>query len=256
MNKQALHAYLNKLGLTPDEASVYLELLERGEGTPLSISRITGINRTKVYRLIEQMVESGLVVQEIRENSTMVSPAPIERVEELLKQKQGAVAELSKSWSEAAHMLSQVQLSHQAETKVKYYKGKSGIEQMVWNVLKAKNEIVGYTFRDLSHFVGAKFMDSFVEEFKRRNLKMRDIYSDEYKASEPVDNDWGGKIESRYLPGKILSIPHQMDIYDDVVTFYSWNEGEVWGTEIYSPKVAEMQKQLFELAWEKAKKAM
>lgn len=254
MNKIELKRYLEKLGLTPDEAAVYLELLEKGEGTPLSISRLTGINRTKVYRLIEQMVESGLVVQEIRENSTMVSPAPIERVEELLKQKQGVEAELSKNWGEAAHMLSQMQVSHQAETKVKYYKGKSGIEQMVWNVLKAKNEIVGYTFRDLSHFVGAKFMDQFVFEFKRRNLKMRDIYSDEYKASEPVDSDWGGKIESRYLSGKILAIPHQMDIYDDVVTFYSWNEGEVWGTEIYNPRVAQMQKQLFELAWEKAKK--
>lgn len=254
MNKQALHDYLSKLGLTPDEVAVYLELLEKGEGTPLSISRLTGINRTKVYRLIEQMEKDKLVVQEIRDKTTMVSPAPIERVEELLKQKQGTVAELSKNWTEVATMLSQMQVSRQAETKVRYYKGKSGIEQMVWNVLKAKNEIVGYTFRDLSHFVGAKFMDNFVEEFKRRNLKMRDIYGDEYLGSQPIDNDWGGKIESRYLPGKVLAIPHQMDIYDDIVTFYSWNEGEVWGTEIYNPKVAKMQRQLFELAWEKAKK--
>jgi len=255
MNKHALHSYLLKLGLTLDEASVYLELLETGEGTPLSISRITGINRTKVYRLIEKMESEKLVVQEIHDTTTMVSPAPIERVEELLKQKQSMVAELSKNWNEAATTLSQLQASRQAETKVKYYKGKSGIEQMVWNVLKAKNEIVGYTFRDLSHFVGAKFMDSFVEEFKRRNLKMRDIYGDEYLGSQPIDNNWAGKIDSRYLPGKILAVPHQMDIYDDVVTFYSWNEGEVWGTEIYNPKVAQMQKQLFELAWEKAKKS-
>ncbi len=255
MNKQELRGYLQKFGLTSDEASVYLELLEKGQGTPLSISRLTGVNRTKVYRLIDQMEKSKLVVQEIRDKTTMVSPAPIERVEELLKQKQGVVAELSKNWSEAATMLSQMQASRQAETKVKYYKGKSGIEQMVWNVLKAKKEILGYTFRDLSHFVGAKFMNSFVEEFKLRNLKMRDIYSDEYLASQPIDNNWAGKIDSRYLPGNILAIPHQMDIYDDVVTFYSWNEGEVWGTEIYNPKVAQMQKQLFELAWEKAKKA-
>lgn len=254
MNKQELNRYLVRLGMTPGEVVVYLDLIERGEGTPLSLSRQTGINRTKVYRLIEQMEKDKLIIQEIRENTTVISPAPIERVEELLKQKQGVVAELSKNWGEAANMLSQMQVSLQAETKVKYYKGKSGIEQMVWNVLKAKDEIVGYTFRDLSHFVGDKFMNSFVEEFKRRNLSMRDIYGDEYKSSEPGDNEWGPRMDSRYLPREILSIPHQMDIYDEVVTFYSWNEGEVWGSEIYNPKVAQMQRQLFELAWERARK--
>ena len=57
-----------------------------------------------------------------------------------------------------------------------------------------------------------------------------------------------------YLPQSILAIPHQTDIYNEVVSFYSWNEGEVWGTEIYNAKVANMQRQLFELAWEKAKR--
>lgn len=254
MNKQEVNNYLRLLGLSGEQAAIYLELMEQGEGTPLLIARKTGINRTKVYRLLEEMEKHKLIVQEIGEYTTRVSPAPIERIEELLKQKQGVVAGLSKNWSEAEATLSQLQVSHQVETKVRYYRGKSGIEQMVWNVLKAKNEIVGYTFRDLSQYVGARFMEQFVFEFKRRNLKMRDIYGDEYLDSQPIDNDWGGKIESRYLPGKVLAIPHQMDIYDDIVTFYSWNEGEVWGTEIYNPKVAKMQRQLFELAWEKAKR--
>ena len=253
MNKDELRQYLQKLGLTAQVATIYLDLLEHGEGTPLSISRRTGINRTKVYREIEEMSQLKLITQEVGDNTTKISPAPIERLEEILKQKQQGVAELSNNWGEATTLLSQLQVIHQAETKVKYYKGKSGIEQMVWNVLKAKHEIVGYPFRDLSHFVGEKFMASFATEFKRRKLSMRDIYSDEYISSKPIDNDWGGSIDSRYLPGDILSIPHQTDIYDDVVTFYSWNEGEVWGSEIYNPKVAQMQKQLFELAWEKAK---
>ena len=253
MNNNELGEYLQKLGLTADVATIYLDLLERGEGTPLSISRRTGINRTKVYREIDEMAGQKLITQEVGDNTTKISPAPIERIEEILKQKQQGVAELAKNWSQATNILTQLQAREQAETKVKYYKGKAGIEQMVWNVLKAKNEIVGYTFRDLSHFVGEKFMGEFASEFKRRKLSMRDIYSDEYVSSKPIDNDWGGSIDSRYLSGDILFIPHQMDIYDDVVTFYSWNEGEVWGTEIYNPKVAQMQKQLFELAWEKAR---
>ena len=254
MDTNILIKYFSELGIPENEARVYLSLLEKGSGTPLTISRSTGINRTKIYRLLETMQTRKLISLEVDQNTTRVSPAPIERVEELLKHKQLAVTELSKNWNEAATMLDQMQASHQAETKVKYYKGKSGIEQMVWNVLKAKDEIVGYTFRDLSHFVGEKFMKDFASEFKRRNLRMRDIHGDEYLSSTPIDNEWGKNMNSRYLPTKILAIPHQTDIYDDVVSFYSWNGSEVWGTEIYNEKVATMQKQLFELAWEKASK--
>lgn len=254
MNKSELKNYLTELGLESEQATVYLSLIEKGEGTPLSISRHTGINRTKVYRLLEDMEREKLVVQEIGDNATRVSPAPVEQLQEILRKKQVRVAELTKNWTGVVGALDQMSAEHKSETKVKFYHGKSGIEQMVWNVLKAKNEIVGYTFRDLSHFVGPKFMESFIEEFKRRNLSMRDIHGDEYLSSQPIDSSWGKNMNSRYLPREVLGIPHQMDIYDEVVSFYSWNEGEVWGTEIYNEKVATMQKQLFELAWEKAEK--
>jgi sugar-specific transcriptional regulator TrmB len=240
--------------MTTEEVSVYLELISRGEGTPLSISRHSGINRTKVYRILEGMEKQKLIVQEIGDNTTRVSPAPIHQLQEILRKKQTRVAELTNDWNQATQMLEQLAAEQKSETKVKFYHGKSGIEQMVWNVLRTKSEVVGYTFRDLSHFVGEKFMREFSAEFKRRNLKMRDIYGDEYKSSEPIDNDWGKNVESRYLPKSILSIPHQTDIYDGVVSFYSWSGEEVWGSEIYNEKVAIMQKQLFELAWEKAEK--
>ena len=56
-------------------------------------------------------------------------------------------------------------------------------------------------------------------------------------------------FQSRYLPSSILSIDHQTDIYDDVVAFYNWHEGEVFGVEIYNDKVASMQRQIFEILW-------
>ena len=83
---------------------------------------------------------------------------------------------------------------------------------------------------------------------------MRDIYGDEYLENKPKDNNWGSSIDSRYLPRKILAIPHQMDIYDETVSFYRWVGSEVFGVEIINPIVAAMQMQLFELAWEKARK--
>lgn len=254
MNIQDLKGYLVKLGLTPPQAAIYINLIQNGDGTPLSISRDTGINRTTVYRVIEEMNKEKLLTQEIEEHTNKVSSVPIDQLRRILSEKQERLEELKQDWSNAEKLMEQIKHEKKSETRVKFYHGKTGIEQMVWNVLKTSSEIVGYTFRDLSHFVGEKFMKEFASEFRRRNLKMRDIHGDEYLASLPIDNAWGSNMNSRYLPNTILAIPHQTDIYDDVVSFYSWNEGEVWGSEIYNPKVAQMQKQLFELAWEKAEK--
>lgn len=253
MQNSDLNDYLEKLGLTSEEVGIYLDLCRHGESTPLLVARRTGINRTKVYRVLEAMREKKLVSEAVGEHTTRYSAAEVGVVGELLREKQNVVAELTKDWEQTTQLLGQLAVRNEAETKIRFYRGKSGVEQMVWNVLKAKSEVVGYTFRDLAHFVGGKFMEDFVGEFKRRNLRMRDIYGDEYLASEPIQYDWEGCVSSRYLPKHVLAIPHQMDIYDEVVTFYDWVGGEVWGTEIWNPKVAQMQKQLFELAWEKAK---
>lgn len=253
MNEKQITSYLIRLGMSREEALIYATLVQHGSSTALAISRLTMINRTKVYRTLESLSSKQLVEQEIEENTTLFSPSPIEKIREILRDKQTQVASLTQEFNEFERELAQVAVEKKSSTKVKFYRGIEGIRQMVWNVLKAKSEVVGYTTRDLTDFVGERFMQEFVEEFIRRNLSMRDIYSDEYVKNKKTKLDWGTSVSSRYLPSKALAIPHQMDIYDDVVTFYDYQDGEVWGTEIYNPKVAQVQKQLFDLAWEKAK---
>jgi len=253
MEKTELKRYLRRLGLTAEASEIYLDLVEHAESTPLLIARRTGINRTKVYRVVEELERQKLARQVVGDKTTRVSPAPVAILGERLKERQQRVAALTREWAQVETELSQLGEVQKAETKVRYYRGKAGIEQMVWNVLSAKGEVVGYTVQDLSDFVGIKFMQEFVTEFKRRNLRMRDIYGDEYKSNKHTQYDWGERVVSRYIPKKVLAIPHQMDIYDEVVTFYDWVGGEVWGTEISNPKVVTMQKQLFELVWEKGK---
>ncbi len=121
---------------------------------------------------------------------------------------------------------------------------------MVWHTLRAKSEIVGFTFRDLTEAVGLKFASRWHEEFLVRGLRMRDIIGDEYLNNQKKEFAYSREVfQSRYLPSSILSIDHQTDIYDDVVAFYNWHEGEVFGVEIQNDKVASMQRQIFEILW-------
>ena len=106
--------------------------------------------------------------------------------------------------------------------------------------------------------VDRKFIIKWRDEWLRKNMVLRDIYSDTYlevrdQFYEKRSLLYDPKIFiSRYVPSKILNITCQMDMYDDVLAIYNWHESEIFGVEIYNEHVANLHKQLFEIVWKMA----
>ena len=53
--------YIMLLGLTREEAKLYIALVKQGESTTLELSRTTKISRTQVYRLFESLKDKGVI---------------------------------------------------------------------------------------------------------------------------------------------------------------------------------------------------
>lgn len=51
-----------------------------------------------------------------------------------------------------------------------------------------------------------------------------------------------------------MKLPHNLDVYDDVIAMYYWGDNDVWGVEIQNARMAEMQRSIFETLWGIAKK--
>lgn len=258
--------FLNKLGLTDVEIRIYLVLNQSGPLTILNLSRRSGINRTKAYRTIEVMQKKGVIEEIIDERKKLIKPSPIANLELLVKEQELKTKFVIENYPSIATFLSNRQSVVQPGTKVLFYRGKDGIRQQVWNTLRVEGTLLGYSYRPLVELIG-EFYFSWYEEWVKRKKQMRDLYSDEYIKSkkeyiyvkkrqirDSLDINMGN-IESRYISPKILSINHQVDIYNEVVSLYNWHEGEVFGVEIYNEKIAQMQKQLFEIVWKLAGKA-
>ncbi len=256
MDDKAVQQFLVALGLDHFEASIYLALVEHGILTPLELARITGIDRAKIYRRLEDMQVRGLVEDVVDEKRRMARAVDFKRLEELLAAKEDDTKKMRENFPEFLTFLSAQVGKSDPETKVLFYRGKSGLKQMIWNNLRAEKEVVGYTYRQVLEFVGLGFINKWNEEFQRRGLHFRHVYSDHYLESTRKlkrKSEYSDKyFEGRYIPKKILDIDHQVDIYNDVVAYYNWYEGDVFGVEIYNRKIARMQKQLFEMVWEKA----
>lgn len=61
-NKNSILLQLYRLGLTADEGRVYLALLEQPM-SHLELARKTGVNRSKVYRIADELEKRGLITE-------------------------------------------------------------------------------------------------------------------------------------------------------------------------------------------------
>jgi sugar-specific transcriptional regulator TrmB len=251
-NLDTIIKFLSFLGLDFEESKIYLTLLEKGGMTVLEISRITKVSRTNVYRLVEKLKTEGLIEEIQRSSKKILMPVGAHKLEMLVKEQESKAEYLRKFLPELSTIIPATNSISQPETKVMFYKGVEGIKQMVWNTLKAEGECVGYSYRTIAEIVGEDFAESWYTEFRFRKLRFRDLIGDEYLKSinqespRKVDNP---NFDSRFISKDVLDINHQVDIYNDIVAYYTWHEGEIFGVEIHNKKVAKLQKQLFEAIW-------
>lgn len=252
-DQKRIYNFLLKLGLSALEAQIYTVLAFHGNQTTLEISKLVNAPRTTVYRLIEDLKQKGIIEEQIDHHRTFAKAVSIDKIETILKKKEDEIKKLQTLFPGIAQILSQKSNHEKSLTKVLYYRGKDGMKQMLWNTLKTKDLFRGYSYCTPVETCGQDFAVEWALEFKARNLSGRDFYSDMYLKSSknhpyPKSITWQN-WESRYIAADILNIDHQIDIYNDVCAFYCWHGGEIFGVEIYNQKVANLQKQIFDLLW-------
>jgi len=253
-NLNSIIKFLSTLGLTFEQSKIYISLLDEPGVTILQLSRNSKMSRTNVYRLIDDLKSLGLIDEIQRDGKKLIFPVGAHKLELVVKEQESKVEFMRNILPELSSLITSSETINQGGTKVQLYKGIEGVKQMVWNTLRANKECVGYTFRVLSEVVGEKFEAEWRQEFVFKKLKFRDIVSDSFLASTIGDERRRSDptiFKTKYLSKTTLDISHQVDIYNNVVAYYLWNESEIFGLEVYSQRIADTQKQLFELAWDK-----
>jgi sugar-specific transcriptional regulator TrmB len=258
MNKPHLAKKLNLLGLNDKQAEIYLTLLKHGVLTPLELSRVSQINRSTIYRVLEQLKEMGLAEEILDQHKIKARATKPEKLELLMTQKQTKLNQLKKQIPEIVRQLSAIQDKPSVATKVVYFRGKKGLQQMLWNMLKAKNEHLGYGYADWNASVGRDFAEKLRQEMINRKIYSKEIQNINQEAAMETWTEiknYSKFYEGRFLPKDLVEIKHDLYIYNDVFAFYHFYEGELFGVEIHNKEIAKTQRQIFEVLWKQAKKA-
>lgn len=249
---------LYRLGLDTDQAKVYLALLEKPM-SHLEIARKTSVNRTKVYRIADDLIKRGLIAENQDETGRQLIANDPANLEISIKTDEEEVERKKQTLQSALPGLQTLfasgSLPGESDFEVNTYEGSDGFKQMLWNELKTKDEIVIFGSGTIADLVGSRrWAEKHREKTIESGYKIREVLNPNGKPNVFTENEnFMQQYNRRYVPVNILPLTHQLCVYNNTVAIYSWVNDQKVGVEIVNKQFAEMQRSIFEEYWRRAK---
>ncbi len=235
---------LLELGLSKNEAKVYLALLRLGTTTAGKISDISGIHRTNVYDALDRLIERGLVSFIVKNDSKFYEAEHPNNLINILKRKE------EKLMSVIPQLILDKNLS-----------GPKPEARILTGVKAYKNILEGYLEKNMSRVVyglprkAYKMLGPFLVHYHKRRiekkLEIKHIYNFDARKRINFLNKMP-YTEARYLP-KEFDSPVSTSICGDEVNFVLY-EKEPIIIQICNQKIADAYRRYFDILWEMAKK--
>ena len=248
-----LSKLIEPFGLTEEESRVYLYLLKHGFATALSLSRALKIGRTKIYRIIDLLKRLKLVVQKVDERGAKFSATHPSKFQQIVTEREQSIQALKKSVPDLISHLSSIMPETTEKSKVLYYEGIEGLEQVSYNIVHADGLLRVFEMEHLDSFLAFDFSESVRRKLIENKVFTRDLTN---KKELPGYTDVTELIEKysefRYINPDKLKINFEVLIYNDIYATYTYKDKKIFCVEIYNEQLAQMQKQIFDFIWEQA----
>ena len=243
------HDLLTKIGLSKNEADIYLCLLSNKELSAYEIAQKIGLHRPRIYDKLETLMRKGLVSEIKKENKKYFKAAHPSKLKSYLDRKIEQINEEKHSLETILPQLIAQSETDKEETKVEVFKGKEGLKGFLKDVIRTGDNICIWGLEE--EYYRDNFpigIQKYFEELKENNLKERAIIKDKpgaFMFDTPT-------TEYRVLKSKALS-PTNVYIYGNKVGFIIWGN-PISIIKIEHKNTADTYKEHFEHLWKLAKK--
>ena len=229
---------LENIGLTKNQAQVYLSLLKLGSTTAQEIIKESKIHRSPVYDALDKLEEKGLISSVIKDFKKYFQAASPKNLYTYLEEKK---QELTQAMPE----LEKLEEMKKEEINASIYKGKEGLKTIFTEMLKEKKELLvlggkGHIFTELKYFI-----PHFDKERTKKGLKWK-ILSDNEKAKKKHEKL--ELVEEKTLP-KELNTNCVINLYGNKTAIILWNEKHPTAFVINNKDVTETFKKYFEFIY-------
>ncbi len=250
MNKDNLKEILAFPGLSRKEAEIYLSSLEVAKPTPLTLSRETGLSRPTIYRILEELVEKG-IMGKVREGKHMIYvPEDPSAIVEKLRMQSHSVQNIMTELRALATI-------YRNRPTMRFFEGAEGIKRIFQDIL-ALNDKELLAFSSIKELL--KALPDYHTIFMKPRIK-RKIMARIISPRDAEGGELAAKAREEYREIKFISdalatklgvIGGHIFIYRDRVAFISFDTDKT-SVIIENAALANTQRSLFEIAWDSIK---
>lgn len=249
-NTEFMITLFQGIGLNSDEAQLYTELL-KGPRSHLKLAQATGVNRTKVYRLADELEKRGLVSKQTKNTSTLLVAADPSTLELELVKAEESLQRQRRAFDKLLPTLHELRQESGSDFVVKTYEGTGGFKQMLWHELQTKEEALIFGSGATEDLVtDGRWAEKYREKSVEANYTIREILNPHGKKESSASNDESLEHYSkRTIDTAVLQLDQQVVIYNNTVATYNWRKEQKVGVEIISASHVTMMRQVFESFW-------
>lgn len=233
---------LKSLNLTDDQAAVYVAALELGQATMLTLAKKSRVNRTKIYRFIDELKSRQLITETRKRKRNLYSAVHPEQLVEITK-------ETTRELENALPELLAIYNTSRTKPRVTFYEGVEGMKEVYADTLKERTEIVGWSDYEYSIEALRNFLTNYPKERVKRNIFYKVI------ARENSDSRRLQKIglkelrEVRIARGGDTQI--ELYIYGNKVAHLNFRSNPLFAVIMEDPAIAATMRQIWKEAWDK-----
>jgi len=241
---------LIELGLTDGEIRVYLALIRLGKSATGNIMSKSKISSSKVYLILDRLIEKGLVSFLNKDNVKHYQPTNPESIRNLIDRKRQGLDVLEKESQPLIKALNEQMASFEEES-ARVYKGISGLRAAHQNIIDEYKKGEDYMFfsvdkTELEDVRSEMLYKSLHKERIKKEIIVKGIV--DLKLKKSFEERFGGytNYKMKFCP---LPIPNGITIGKKRVFFEIWMDTPI-GFEIVSKEIAEKYTDFFNKMWD------
>lgn len=245
---------LEEIGLTKSEIRVYFALLELGSSTTWNIIKKSKVASSKIYELLDKLINKGLVSSHIEANTKYFRAVNPERLKDYTEERRKDFEKKEKELIKILPELKSKFLKSERETEVEVFKGYKGIDSVFKDVLrelKTGDEflVFGGSEGTTNNEQTQIFFERFHRQRSKQGIKLKIIFS---KFAKERYKEF---MKMKYTEVKFLSFgtPSTINIYKDTTILLIMSPSPA-AIRIKDKKTTESFKQYFNQMWKIAKK--
>ncbi|MBI4895604.1 MAG: helix-turn-helix domain-containing protein [Candidatus Aenigmarchaeota archaeon] len=236
---------LKDIGLTDSETKVYLALIELGSSTKGPIVKKSGVASSKIYELLEKLIDKGLVSYVIKSGVRYFEAADTNRLMDYMKEKEHKVNEQKKELEKIIPFLEMKRSSNISESQIQVFRGIKGAKTAFYDMLNVKkgDEILVLGLTEASESF-QNFLVRFHRKRSEKGILCRAISGGKMKKFNTISSLKHTKV--KLFPGE-LSSPVATITYNDK-TILSLPNDNIW-IQIKNKRLADTNRARFEEMW-------